>query len=194
MTLDFTYSWPWISYSTLDFTFDPTLGFTFDHDFNILTLNLTFNQEFHIWPTFNPEFHIQPWIWFYILPWNLHLLVNCPIQWRTGYLTFKSQMDLNKRGGSHKVSRSTDGHNFFIFHPRALNFWYVGANVLNERCTKFQVRSFILSSTTNFTFSSDFTKNLFSFTFFLFERFFHHWLQRKTNRNKWQKCLLWLLE
>ena len=27
-----------------------------------------------------------------------------------------------KRGGLHKVSRSTDGHNFFIFHPRALNF------------------------------------------------------------------------
>ena len=104
----------------------------------ILTLNLTFNHDFHIRPTFNPEFHIQPWIWFYILPWNLHLLVNCPIQLRTGYLTFKSHMDLNKRGGSHKVSRSTDGHNFFIFDPGAI---YVGANWLNDSSAKFQVRS-----------------------------------------------------
>ena len=28
--------------------------------------------------------------------------------------------------------------------PRVLNFWYVSANWLNDRCTKFQVRSFIL--------------------------------------------------
>ena len=116
--------------------------------------------------------------------------------WRKKFLFFLlKHLVLNDKGEVHiRYHEAQMATTSSFFHPRALNFWYVGANVLNERCTKFQVRSFILSSTTNFTFSSDFTKNLFSFTFFLFERFFHHWLQRKTNRNKWQKCLLWLLE
>ena len=55
------------------------------------------------------------------------------------YIQYRRQ-----RGRVHKVSRSTAGHNFFIFDRRALNFLYVGANGFYDKCTKFQVRSFIL--------------------------------------------------
>ena len=87
--------------------------------------------------------------------------------WRKKFLFFLlKHLVLNDKGEVHiRYHEAQMATTSSFFHPRALNFWYVGANVLNERCTKFQVRNFILSSTTKFPFSSDFTKNLFSFTY-----------------------------